>query len=42
MPRMTLPFTFKAKGFTSYEEFNQWKRDMLEDIARHGGGKWTK
>lgn len=33
---------FKARRFDSYEEFNAWKDELLEQIAAQGGLKWTK
>jgi hypothetical protein len=36
-----LPF-FGSKKFDSYEEFNAWKREYLDQIARNGGVTWTR
>jgi hypothetical protein len=33
---------FKARRFNSYEEFNAWKEDLMEQVARQGGIQWTK
>lgn len=33
---------FKARRFDSYEEFNAWKNDLLEQMAKQGGIQWTK
>jgi len=33
---------FGARKFSSYEELNRWKRELLEEIARRGGLKWTR
>jgi hypothetical protein len=33
---------FSAQKFSSYEEFNAWKRRLIEQIAATGGVKWTK
>ncbi len=32
---------FGSRKFSSYAEFNKWKREMLEKIAAGGGLKWT-
>jgi hypothetical protein len=41
LPRMEGIPVFKSKKFNSYEEMNQWKKELLEEIARRGGVKWT-
>lgn len=33
---------FGSRKFSSYEEFNQWKRDYLARLASSGGLSWTK
>ena len=33
---------FKSRKFSSYEEFNAWKRDIFDQIASTGGVRWTK
>lgn len=33
---------FRSRKFSSYEEFNAWKRQRLEQIAQQGGIQWTK
>lgn len=33
---------FEPQKFDSYEEFNRWKSELLVEIARRGGLKWTK
>jgi hypothetical protein len=33
---------FSARKFSSYEEFNRWKRNLLVEIASRGGVTWTK
>lgn len=33
---------FKARRFNSYEEFNAWKDQLLEQIAGQGGIQWKK
>ncbi len=42
MPKMILPFNIKSQKFDSYEEMNAWKKELLIDIAKHGGVKWSK
>lgn len=34
--------SFGARKFDSYEEFNRWKQELLLEIARGGGLRWTK
>lgn len=33
---------FGVKRFSSYEALNEWKRDLLAELAARGGVKWTK
>jgi hypothetical protein len=33
---------FGARKFSSYEEFNAWKRALIEQIASAGGVRWTR
>ena len=33
---------FHSKKFSSYEEMNAWKRELLLEVARKGGVRWTK
>jgi len=33
---------FGTRRFSSYEELNRWKRELLAEIARRGGVRWTK
>ena len=42
LPRFEGIPLFKAKKFSSYDEFNRWKRELLKEIARRGGVTWTK
>ncbi len=42
IPQMILPFKIKPQRFDSYEEMNAWKKQLLIDIAKHGGVKWSK
>ena len=42
LPKITNLPVFKSKKFNSYEEMNQWKRELLAEIAKIGGIKWTK
>jgi hypothetical protein len=42
LPRLVGVPAFKSRKFDSYEEFNQWKRELLKEIARNGGVTWTK
>lgn len=31
---------FGSKSFSSYEEMNAWKKELLEELQRQGGPKW--
>ena len=42
MPVVDLRVTFPPQKFNSYREMNEWKSDLLEQIARRGGVKWKK
>lgn len=42
MPKAELPFKFAPQRFSSYEELNQWKKELLVKIAEKGGVKWNK
>ena len=42
MPVVDLRVTFQSQKFNSYREMNEWKSDLLEQIARRGGVKWKK
>ena len=33
---------FHPQKFSSYAEFNAWKRGLLDEIALRGGVTWTK
>ena len=41
-PKMQGVPRFGHRKFSSWEEFNNWKRELLIEIARHGGVTWTK
>ena len=32
---------FHSRKFSSYEEMNAWKRELLKQIAAGGGCQWT-
>lgn len=41
-PRIAnLPY-FGVRRFSSYAEFNQWKQELLLELVRKGGAKWTR
>ena len=42
LPRIANLPRFKSRKFNSYEEFNAWKKDLLDQIARAGGVQWTR
>ena len=42
LPKFDFPFKIESKKFSSYEEFNRWKGDLLLQIADAGGLKWKK
>jgi len=33
---------FGHKKFNSYAEMNQWKQELLAQLAAQGGAQWTK
>ena len=33
---------FRSKKFSSHQEMNAWKRNLLDQIAASGGCAWTK
>ena len=33
---------FGSRKFSSYEEMNAWKRELLSQLAAKGGCQWTK
>ena len=40
-PRITNLPRFGVRRFSSYAEFNQWKQELLLELIRKGGAKWT-
>ena len=40
MPKMVGLPRFGAKKFSSYEQMNAWKKEMLDQIAANGGVRW--
>lgn len=42
LPMFDFPFKIESKKFSSYGEFNSWKRDLLLRIADAGGLRWKK
>ena len=42
LPQISNIPRFGAKKFSSYEEMNAWKDELLAEIAKAGGAKWTK
>ena len=42
LPKMTLPFKFPPQKFNSYEELNEWKKNLIVKIAEEGGVKWIR
>lgn len=41
-PNMVLPIKFPPQKFSSYQEMNEWKKNILVEIAEKGGVKWTR
>lgn len=41
-PRAAGWIPFSPRKFSSYEEFNRWKRDYRARLAAAGGLTWTK
>jgi hypothetical protein len=42
LPRIIFPFKIPSQKFSSYEDFNKWKSELIAKIAKHGGIKWKK
>ena len=42
LPKFDFPFKIESKKFSSYDEFNRWKDDLLHRIADAGGLKWRR
>jgi hypothetical protein len=42
LPRATGLPRFGVKRFDSYDAFNAWKREFMDQIAAQGGVRWTK
>jgi hypothetical protein len=41
MPTLANVPRFGWKKFSSYEDFNAWKKSIVDQIALSGGAKWT-
>jgi hypothetical protein len=41
-PRVANLPRFGVKRFRSYAEMNAWKRELLAELARQGGARWTR
>lgn len=33
---------FQSRKFRTYEEMNEWKRSLIDQMVLEGGVKWTK
>jgi hypothetical protein len=42
MPKIANIPHFGAKKFSSYEEFNEWKQALKDELIKAGGARWTK
>jgi hypothetical protein len=42
LPRILALPRFGSRRFSSYRELNDWKRSLLDEVARTGGVRWTK
>lgn len=42
MPKMILPVAFPPQKFGSYQEMNEWKKNLLVKIAEKGGVTWSR
>ena len=42
LPKFAFPFKIKSQKFSSYEEFNRWKSELLLSIADAGGLRWKR
>jgi hypothetical protein len=41
-PRIANLPRFGVRRFNSYADFNKWKQDLLLELVRQGGAKWTR
>lgn len=41
-PRIANLPRFGRRSFASYAEFNAWKQDLLLELVRRGGARWTR
>jgi len=41
-PRLANVPAFGHRRFSSYADFNTWKRNLLLDVVRRGGAPWTR
>jgi hypothetical protein len=41
MPKMVGFPRFGSRKFNSYAQMNAWKRELIREVARQGGIRWT-
>ncbi len=41
-PRIANLPAFGRRSFDSYAAFNAWKQELLLELVRRGGAKWTR
>jgi hypothetical protein len=42
MPRISNLPQFGHRRFNSYDELNQWKKSLVQELLNQGGARWTK
>ena len=42
LPRMANLPRFTSRKFDSYEAFNAWKHELILNLIRSGGARWTR
>jgi hypothetical protein len=42
LPRIDNLSRFSSRKFDSYQAFNTWKDELIRELIRRGGAKWTR
>ncbi len=42
MPRISNLPAFRCRRFNSYQELNEWKQSLRDELLKRGGAQWTK
>ena len=41
LPRLANVPRFRSRKFNSYQDLNAWKDELIRELIRRGGAKWT-